>query len=273
MTACHDPACTAQTIEETGSHFLPAIGSPIEASNTRRPLRVSRQTPKLSNRDRDSCSGPWHYRIAHHGAVRNEPVSTYRQGNGEFARQRDKHDTAYARRLPGSPRFIPARQRAAALILLPEPGNLDQDTAPPAVACLGDALAAARRAAVIGARRKPKIRTELPPVGEGSHEDLACQDRGAGLPNPPAERTAIWRLRSTAGSCLSAVSRSFSTVRSCCSTRFRRTYSRSSSRRNRSGIGCPSLVVRAAKSIRDNRSFGSTPRIPWPNSNPLMRLI
>jgi len=132
MTACHDPACTAQTIEETGSHFLPAIGSPIEASNTHHPASGFRQTPKLNNRDRDSCSGsPWHYRIAHHGAVRNEPcLDISPQGNGEFARQRDKHDTAYARRLPGSPRFIPARQRAAALILLPEPGNLDQDTAP-----------------------------------------------------------------------------------------------------------------------------------------------
>jgi len=25
LTACHNPACTKQTIEETGSHFLPAL--------------------------------------------------------------------------------------------------------------------------------------------------------------------------------------------------------------------------------------------------------
>jgi hypothetical protein len=46
MTACHDPACTAQTIEETGSHFLPAIGSPIEASNTRRPASGFQTNPE-----------------------------------------------------------------------------------------------------------------------------------------------------------------------------------------------------------------------------------
>ena len=54
------------------------------------------------------------------------PVSTYRHRATASLRA----SAAYARRLPGSPRFIAARQRAAALILLPEPGNLDQDTAP-----------------------------------------------------------------------------------------------------------------------------------------------
>ena len=46
MTACHDPACTAQTIEETGSHFLPAIGSPIEASNTHHPASGFQTNPE-----------------------------------------------------------------------------------------------------------------------------------------------------------------------------------------------------------------------------------
>src|SRR5206468_1945220 len=36
VTACHNPACTAQTIEETGSHFLPARETPIVSSTTRR---------------------------------------------------------------------------------------------------------------------------------------------------------------------------------------------------------------------------------------------
>ena len=39
MTACHNPACTTQTIEETGSHFLPASRrAPIVASTSRRPV-------------------------------------------------------------------------------------------------------------------------------------------------------------------------------------------------------------------------------------------
>jgi hypothetical protein len=37
VTACHNPACTAQMIEETGSHFLPARETPIVSSTTRRP--------------------------------------------------------------------------------------------------------------------------------------------------------------------------------------------------------------------------------------------
>jgi hypothetical protein len=41
MTACHDPSCTAQTTEEAGSHFLPAMRSPIQATNTAAPLRAS----------------------------------------------------------------------------------------------------------------------------------------------------------------------------------------------------------------------------------------
>ena len=37
VTACHNPACTAQMIEETGSHFLPARETPIVSSTTRHP--------------------------------------------------------------------------------------------------------------------------------------------------------------------------------------------------------------------------------------------
>ena len=39
MTACHNPAFTTQTIEETGSHFLPASRrAPIVSSTSRRPV-------------------------------------------------------------------------------------------------------------------------------------------------------------------------------------------------------------------------------------------
>ncbi len=39
MTACHNPACTNQTTEETGSHFLPApCWTPIVSSTSRRPV-------------------------------------------------------------------------------------------------------------------------------------------------------------------------------------------------------------------------------------------
>jgi transposase-like protein len=48
VTACHNPACTAQTIEETGSHFLPARETPIVSSTTRHPASGAlRGVPKL----------------------------------------------------------------------------------------------------------------------------------------------------------------------------------------------------------------------------------
>src|SRR5216684_655340 len=48
VTACHNPACTAQMIEETGSHFLPARETPIVSSTTRRPASGALyRVPKL----------------------------------------------------------------------------------------------------------------------------------------------------------------------------------------------------------------------------------
>ena len=81
------------------------------------------------------------------------------------------------------------------------------------------------------------------------------------------------RLYSMEGSCASAVSRSASVTRNCVSTRSRRAYSRLSSARSRAGSGNPSPVRKSEKSMRERRNLGSTPRIPCPKSNPLMRLI
>src|SRR6516162_11277046 len=46
MTACHNPACTVQTIEETGSYFLPARETPIVSSNSPSPRSRTRLARK-----------------------------------------------------------------------------------------------------------------------------------------------------------------------------------------------------------------------------------
>ena len=46
MTACHNPACTVQTIEETGSHFLSARETPIVSSSSPSPRSRTRLARK-----------------------------------------------------------------------------------------------------------------------------------------------------------------------------------------------------------------------------------
>src|SRR6202795_2373982 len=53
-TACHNPACTAQTIEETGSHFLPARETPIVSSTTRHPASGALRRVQSSEKRVDS---------------------------------------------------------------------------------------------------------------------------------------------------------------------------------------------------------------------------
>src|ERR1700724_386780 len=72
------------------------------------------------------------------------------------------------------------RERAGWLIFLPEPCDFDQNAPSPAVAGLGYSLAPRRRSAVIGARCKTEIRSQLPSAGEGSGEHLASKDCRAG---------------------------------------------------------------------------------------------
>src|ERR1700681_3098763 len=72
------------------------------------------------------------------------------------------------------------RERAGWLIFLPEPCDFDQNAPTPAVAGLGYSLAPRRRSAVIGARCKTEIRSQLPSAGEGSGEHLASKDCRAG---------------------------------------------------------------------------------------------
>src|SRR5207253_4303206 len=62
----------------------------------------------------------------------------------------------------------------------PEPCDFDQNAPSPAVAGLGYSLAPRRRSAVIGARCKTEIRSQLPSAGEGSGEHLASKDCRAG---------------------------------------------------------------------------------------------
>jgi hypothetical protein len=56
MTACHNPACTVQTIEETGSHFLPARETPIVSSSCPSPCSWTR-LPKVGAEL--SAAGEW----------------------------------------------------------------------------------------------------------------------------------------------------------------------------------------------------------------------
>src|SRR6516162_2545517 len=88
-------------------------------------------------------------------------------------------------------------------------------------------------------------------------------------PPTPCRAHSSSLFRSIAGSCASAVSRSFSTMRSWLWTSSRRWYSRSSSRRRRSASGRPSAVVSLPKSIRVRRRFGSMPRMPLGEEQPL----
>jgi hypothetical protein len=62
VTAWHNPECTAETIEETGSHFLPARKTSIVSSTTRHPasgalLRVPKLGEAVGSKRRTDCKG------------------------------------------------------------------------------------------------------------------------------------------------------------------------------------------------------------------------
>ncbi len=73
------------------------------------------------------------------------------QRDRQFARQGDDHDAPHALRLPLGAVVKPLGQGRVRLMPEPQPGGLDQGIARAAVAGLGDALATASLAAVVGA--------------------------------------------------------------------------------------------------------------------------
>jgi hypothetical protein len=96
ITACHNPACTARTIEGTGSHSYRRWIANRSPEHTL-PRFGSSRAPKFRDSDCASCIGtPCGCCFAHHGAVGSgTALNVSRQGVGEFACQRDKHDAPY----------------------------------------------------------------------------------------------------------------------------------------------------------------------------------
>src|SRR5690349_3440725 len=68
MTACHNPACTVQTIEETGSHFLPARENRILEQPVA-PLPDPAGPEALKSRRGLRCGGHVWRGLSHDGAV------------------------------------------------------------------------------------------------------------------------------------------------------------------------------------------------------------
>ena len=96
----------------------------------------------------------------------------------------------------------------------PEPGQLDQRMAQPAVAGFGDALLAVDAAALPGARGQPRIGGDLEAVGEAAEQRLEPEQRrelGAD-PAQPSERRNDARVRL-------AAARRLPEVMSCASSR------------------------------------------------------
>ena len=93
VTACHNPACTAQTIEETGSHFLPARETPIVSSTTRRPASGALIQGSKARRSALILSGGA-LRFGPDGnALGNEPgLDIAPERDRELAGQGDQHD-------------------------------------------------------------------------------------------------------------------------------------------------------------------------------------
>ena len=59
MAACHNPACTAQTIEETGSHFLSARETPIVSSSYPSPPLPNYWPGSSDNSPGNYVAAPW----------------------------------------------------------------------------------------------------------------------------------------------------------------------------------------------------------------------
>ena len=59
MAACHNPACTAQTIEETGSHFLSARETPIVSSSYPSPPLPNYWPGSSDNPPGNYVAAPW----------------------------------------------------------------------------------------------------------------------------------------------------------------------------------------------------------------------
>src|SRR5216684_1724430 len=173
VTACHNPACTAQTIEETGSHFLPARETPIVSSTTRHPASgalIQGSKARKSALSLSFGSGD-DYSLGNEASLDIAP-----ERDRELAGQGDQHDAPDPARLAARLLDVPMRERAGGLMFLPEPCDFDQDAPSPAISSLGYSLAPCHRSTVIGARRQAEIRSQLPSVREGPGEHLARKD-------------------------------------------------------------------------------------------------
>jgi hypothetical protein len=161
------------------------------------------------------------------------------------------------------------RERAGWLVFLPEPCDFDQNAPSPAVVGLGYSLAPRRRSAVIGARCKTGIRSQLPSAGEGSGEHLASKDCRAGGAHSVQRDEQLSLLFDHRVLRVGRVAFLLNLTKlgldqgKTCILAFEFATQPIWQR----------MVSSAAKSIRVRCSFGLMSRIPCANSNPLMRLM
>ena len=273
MTACHNPACTVQTIEETGSHFLPARKTPIVSSSCPSPRsRPAGPKPGKPLWDYVAAAIVWCC-LSHNGAVGYQArFDIAPERDRQLSSQGNQHDAPDPRRLICGLAGIPVRQGTAGLVFPPEPCDFDEDASVPS--CCRPWRSPGTASSSRCRRRSVSDRGRSRAVGDW--RIVARRPRAPGSlhwRHPPlAERTAFLfsaRPLDLAHRLYRAPFDDPNWV----STSSRRWYSRSSSRRRRSASGTPSAVASMPKSIRVRRRFGSIPRMPWAKSRPLMRLI
>ena len=92
-TACHNPACTAQMIEETGSHFLPARETPIVSSTPVAPPLEPYAGPQTLRSALPLCGNALWFGSGEEYSLGNEAgLDITPERDCELAGQGDQHD-------------------------------------------------------------------------------------------------------------------------------------------------------------------------------------